>query len=172
MLERWRGSSVLVRSITVGVVFAVVQLASWPFLQGGSLTGALVGALIAGVLFGTGTGLWMRRLDRRPAPAGLGTLEEPDRRAVLRAAWRGPRPRDERVRRAAVGLVEHRLGTAVRNRRWEVPVFVAFAVLEAGTALADGGWGWWLAVALFVAFALVAVLEPRRLRRRLARLDG
>lgn len=150
----------------MGLFFAVVWVVLWSLISDNSFMGTLIGALVAGSIYGAVMGPWLGRLQRRSDDA-LGDSSSRQRREAGRAVWRGVPPQDPGVRALSVRLIEHRLRVAMRNRRWTMPIFAFFAILEGWQAVDSGGWAWWLAAAFFTAFFVIAFLEPHRLRRRL-----
>jgi hypothetical protein len=98
-------------------------------------------------------------------------LSGQQRRQLRRAVRTGTPPTDLALRPAAAAIVRNRLMAEERHRTLTLTGLAVFFAFELELALTDGG-------ALFVAGTLLfggtliwALLEPRHLRRKLARLE-
>lgn len=164
--QRWLDAPQWLVSLVQGLLFTVVFAAGTALAEHRSVTAELPTALIAGAIFGAVMGrktiAWRRDLF-----SGLGTTSPQDRAAGLRAARRGPAPCDAEVRAVAVHVAEQRLARALLDHRRQVLVLGALTIayLAAGLTWSRG---WLLAAAVFLAFFVLAVREPRRWLRRLA----
>jgi Na+/melibiose symporter-like transporter len=176
VLERLRNGPWWVLAIFAGAMFLVGQIPVVVLVAEGRspLVGALV-ALICSVFFGAFFGIVMARLRRRFAPL----LEGPDggqltpaqRKALGRAALRGPLPVDPAQRQAAARLARVNLDL-LRGQRWyAVPVFLVMTVLSAYLAATDSPW-YALATALFAGAFAYWLWAYRQVRRRLPLLEA
>ncbi|MCO1659382.1 hypothetical protein [Pseudonocardia humida] len=150
----------LVTGVPFGVAMGVVV-----GVRDGDLPLVLYTGAAAGVFFGLLMGVVPARQNRRVREAmAVAPRQEP---AVLRAVGKGPVPTDPAVREAAL-----RLATLQHEQlaRWRIPGLVLFgmiAVLDAVVAIMSNPWVW-LWVALFVGFAALQLVAPRRVERRIA----
>lgn len=90
---------------------------------------------------------------------------------VRRLAARGPVPADPSVRQKAARLASLRYDEFTRFR---VPLLIAFGlyfVLAVLAAVVSSPW-FWLSAAFFALLLAFQVLWPRRLRRRVERLQA
>lgn len=165
MLRPWSRTPWWVPALVTGGPFAT-GLAVLLIVRGSAVLTAVMGGVLSGAVFGVAMASWMVARMRTEA-AAVGPLAVADHRAVERAATRGPAPADRDVREAAARLTEHRLDQLERQRRWSLPLLAVGAVLYAAGALLSSPW-WWLSAAFFAAMVVLWVLQPRRLRRRLA----
>ena len=166
---------VWVRSVVLGVFFGVA-MAVVPFGGGGDWAGrGVVG--VVGVVGGIFFGFFMDRFIKRDlgaSDAELRDLPIAQRRAAMRAAWRGPAPTDPAVRAAALHNAENTRD--VTDRRWRLTtmvfvVFVVFLVVYTVMALTRSPW-WWLAFAMFAGLLALHLTSRRRVERRIGVLSG
>jgi hypothetical protein len=138
--------------------------------EGDWATAATSGAL-SGVLFGLIVGPINARRIRR-AGAATSDLPEDATRRAHRAAFRGPVPRDEEVRAAAIDLARQQRDEAARFRILGTVVLTLLAVLSAWLAV-DGTSPWfWLSSVLFLGLVVQQWWYPRYVERRIERLEA
>jgi MFS family permease len=138
--------------------------------DGGSWRLRIVLGVLAGILFGVGMSVFMRR-DFGASRDELVALTVEQRRAVLRAAGRGPAPSDPEIRAVALRQAQRGLDLLRRRRLSSLVVFGLALVLEASLALTSSPW-WWFAVAMFAAAVAAQFILPRRLERRIGILSA
>lgn len=135
---------------------------------------SLVVGLVVAVVVGGWIGVVVAVGERsRGVPLELRALSPEQRLAALRALRRGPAPADPAARAAAVNLMGRSLYQDRERRRVTVVCLGAAAVLAlSAAALADTSVVGLLAAGMSLVALVLALLEPRRLRRRLAVLEG
>jgi len=126
LLERLRHGSWWVLAIVGGLLFFVGQLPVVVLVaDGGSPLVSALAALVGSALFGVFIGIFMLRLRRRFEPHLTGQDGEPltpaQKKALGRAALRGPLPTAPSQRRAAAGVARVNLDLMRRQRWWAVP---------------------------------------------------
>jgi Flp pilus assembly protein TadB len=124
----------------------------------------------AGVGFGAAMGPIIAGQARRLRPL-IESVSAEEYVQVRRAAARGPVPADPRLRQAAARFASHRYEEMTR---FHVPLLIAFClffVLAALAAVVSSPWSW-LSAGFFALLLAFQVLWPRRLRRRVERLQA
>jgi len=155
--------------IAAGALFGAI----WTVLsrlQGEPWAASLGGGVFGAVFFGLFFGWWLHRQIARTREL-LAQTPGVDPRVVSRAARRGSVPDDPGVRTAALALVEQQQAVLRRQRVLQRVMWPVMIALGAHQAVSSSPW-WWLAVALFVFFLVLGLVEPRRLDRRARALRG
>jgi hypothetical protein len=150
-----------------------------PAVLGGVVGGALLGmffklnsassveaggiALIGGTLIGAGIARWYEP-SWSSEVAGLAAGE---RRAALRATYRGPVPVDPEIRTAAIRIASHQLPKLEQYRRFALPLYGLILICAVAGFVAGGSWLALLSGAIAVVNLYVAWYQPRHLRRRI-----
>jgi predicted lysophospholipase L1 biosynthesis ABC-type transport system permease subunit len=153
--------------VVAGTAFGLM-MAGLNVVMSGQVLAPLVGGVLGGVVFGVLMGLFQSRMNRTALAATTppGGAWTPEAWAQVGRAARGRDiPADPAVRAAAHAMVEQQARAADRSLRWVLPVLVLFGLLYVWMAATSSLW-WLLALAMFAAFATLAVLQPGRLRRR------
>lgn len=166
-----------VLSVITGLSFGILMAIGFALLssaigdtQATSLTFSIVAGAIGGLIFGAAMGPFAA-MRHRHMRSVLGPLSAEDLAVVLRAVARGPVPADPELRQAAGRLARLKLDDLRRNRIWTTLIFVLFGLLEAYEAVVTSAW-FWLGALLFAYFILLQLWLPRRLRRRIERLQA
>ncbi len=176
MIERLRNGPWWVLAIVGGLLFFVGQLPVVVLVaDGGNPLVSVLAALVGSALFGVFLGIFTVRLRRRFEPH----LEGPDgqplthaqKKALGRAALRGPLPTDPSQRRAAAGVARVNLDLLRRQRWYAVPGYGLFTVLAVYLAATHTPW-YALTVPLFAGLLVYWLWTYRQVRRRLPLLEG
>ena len=158
-------------SLAMGTVFGMFEVVS-SLVEGRRVVPALVGGVVGGALFGLLMGPFMSRQSRRNRDV-LGSVPDGDRRAVARAALRGPLPTDSQLRRAtaryARSVIER---NTVARRALSVAIWVSFTVLAIVLAVHERRWWYFVATLFFVGLGVVGEVTQARIRHRLPLLEG
>lgn len=155
-------------SLLTGVAFALLFGAVMAIIVPAG-TGLLV-ALGAGALFGLVMGPALARLNAR-ARAVIGPMSTAQYGEVLRAARRGPVPADPQIREAATRLVRWRLDEAARHRTGLLVLVAILLALTVVRAIMGSPIDWFF-VPIWVVVPVAHVWEQKRLRQRVALLEG
>jgi MFS family permease len=171
-MRRDRGDGPLwVWAVLYGAVFAIFETAVG-LLGDQRPLGVIVGAVVGGVIFGPLMGWFMRRAARRQR-AALGAASRQQRRAITRAAVRGPVPTDPELRHAAAGYAAHLVQLNSGSRRAVGLAGCAMFVLLSIVAALAGGTLWVLLCgAFFAGVGLWSLWFPTWLRRRIDRFEA
>lgn len=155
----------LIQGVWFGVAMGVVNYAD----GSDGWASAVVTGVTSGVLFGAFMGPITARQQRRQR-AAAGDLPTQDLVVAYRAAWRGPVPRDPRIRSAALRTAARLLKIARRQRAPRTIMFAALAAVS--VALASDSWWWLLCALVFVALLGQQWYQPYRFRRRIDLLSS
>jgi Flp pilus assembly protein TadB len=123
----------------------------------------------AGVGFGAAMGPIIAGQARRLRPL-IESVSAEEYVQVRRAAARGPVPADPKRRQEAARFASHRYEEMTRFHVPLLIVFCLFFVLAALAAVISSPWSW-LSAGFFALMLAFQVLWPRRLRRRVERLQ-
>ena len=170
MRSRLESAPIWVFGPVSGVLFGLAMTV-WPSGRDGdaSWTERVIVGVLAGAAFGVVMGRFLRRgfgMSRDE----LAALPIEQRRAVLRAAVRGPAPADPAVRAAALRRVSRTHELLRRRPRFSVAVSLIALVVYAVQAVTRSPW-WWLAFAMFCGFLALRVTARRRIERRMVTLS-
>jgi hypothetical protein len=141
---------------------------SW--LQHGSLVNAVVGGIVGGTILGAIMAPFTVR-QRDSALAAAGPLPADRQRDLQRQLLTGRVPSDPEGREVAQRVLRHRQAELRRWRPLGIVMFSVMLVLTAVFALTEAAW-WWLLAVFWIDLLLQQFLAPRRLERRLARLES
>ena len=97
--------------------------------------------------------------------AASGPLTVDDRVLVERAARRGPVPRDNALREAALRVAEDRLVVLRQTRSRAPATSVVLLLTTVFCAIAQSPW-WWIAVGACAAILVLVLLAPAHVQRR------
>jgi hypothetical protein len=154
-----------VTGLGFAVAFGVIAGIASP---GDQLGMAAVG-LISGALIGLTTGISVRRLQRRLAPAVVGLSPEAAKDAFKRSQG-GVLPTDPAVRLAALGIAARQLASMLRYRivLWIVAVCLAVPIVLSELDDDVEWWRPWPGVVVLLFIGAQLYYRPRLLRRRIA----
>lgn len=171
MLERLRQAPRWVLSVVMGVLFGT-GTTIFTLLRGDVAAPfiAIGGGVFGGVFFGWFMGLTLVQ-QREAARAAAGDIDNSSYSQAVSASARGPVPTDPVVRTAAARIVGHRLDIAERQQRWSLIMFSLLLIVSAVQALTQSPW-WWVTSIFWAVLVVAAVVQPRRLQRRLQVLES
>jgi Flp pilus assembly protein TadB len=154
-------------SLITGVPFGVLMF----LFLGSRYPGDWIIGVGVGVGFGAAMGPIIAGQARRLRPV-IESMSAEEYDQVRRAAARGPVPAEPRLRQDAARFASHHYEEMTRFRVQLMIVFGLFFVLAALTAVVVSSPWSWLSAGFFALMLAFQVLWPRRLRRRIERLQA
>jgi len=158
-------------SLVSGGLMGMFRFA-WELIETGSPGYALLAGVFAGLAFGLLFGPISAYLNRRErSDANLGHMDANQTNNVRKAVLRGPVPKDEETRQAAIRLARYYVKTTRKQRKYHPVIWSAFTALSVFMVVAESLAHLWL-TAVFVAFLVATLWLPMHYQRRLALLEG